>query len=302
MLSFAIEYQQAIDEFTEDRDNKVRNLELTSNEWDIVKELAKTLKPLEDATLLFSKGTPNLPYVIPVMDQIDSLFTTALCSPTLSPTLRAAIKSANYFKNAGWELDWIQTARTLVQDKFDRSYASFKQAGSDQESRGQDGQNSDDDKVQIVSRPSKTKLFIYSQKKPAHNNIFNDLFTALPKTTAHTSVDNELALYLLTPAENIIDSVKWWYMHHNNYPCLHHMALDYLTIPATSVDVEHLFSGSHLLLTHMQNRLSTSTTCALLCLGSWSLMGLVEKEDFVHTEELDEISGFIELQKLSAWY
>jgi hypothetical protein len=27
-----------------------------------------------------------------------------------------------YFKNAGWEQDWIDTAKDLVRDEFDRSY------------------------------------------------------------------------------------------------------------------------------------------------------------------------------------
>jgi hypothetical protein len=30
-----------------------------------------------------------------------------------------------YFKNAGWESDWIQTATDLVHDEFDLSYADI---------------------------------------------------------------------------------------------------------------------------------------------------------------------------------
>jgi len=29
----------------------------------------------------------------------------------------------HYFKTAGWEDTWIETARTIVQDEFDRTYA-----------------------------------------------------------------------------------------------------------------------------------------------------------------------------------
>ena len=59
--------------------------------------------------------------------------------------------------------------------------------------------------------------------------------------------------------EAVDDVLLWWYEHHNSYPRLSYMALDYLTIPdmplsrfcvssinsifpATSVDVEHLYS------------------------------------------------------------
>jgi hypothetical protein len=28
-----------------------------------------------------------------------------------------------YFENAGWEKDWIDTARQIVRDEYDRTYA-----------------------------------------------------------------------------------------------------------------------------------------------------------------------------------
>ncbi|KAG6888380.1 hypothetical protein C0992_008634 [Termitomyces sp. T32_za158] len=94
MLEFAWEYKKAIDELTKNAANKLRDFELTSTEWDMVRELATTLKPLKDATLLFSTGSPNLPYVIPVMDRIDTLFTEALRDTATGTVMRTAIQSA----------------------------------------------------------------------------------------------------------------------------------------------------------------------------------------------------------------
>jgi hypothetical protein len=51
---------------------------------------------------------------------------------------------------------------------------------------------------------------------------------------------------------------------------------DYL---ATSVDVERVFSRGHLLLSHVRSRLSAQTTRSILCLGGWSLLGLVKDDD-----------------------
>jgi hypothetical protein len=48
---------------------------------------------------------------------------------------------------------------------------------------------------------------------------------------------------------------------------------------ATSVDVERIFSRGRLILSHVRSRLSAQTTRALLCLGSWSLLGLVKDKD-----------------------
>jgi hypothetical protein len=132
---------------------------------------------LKDATLFFSRGTPNLPVVIPAMDHIDTIFTGyALPGNGKPPAIRAAVEIAKttlnkyysltdsselyriamgkillllivsmihlltcivlslsvlhpgykleYFKNAGWDDDWVDTARALVRKQFDLRYAS----------------------------------------------------------------------------------------------------------------------------------------------------------------------------------
>ncbi|KIK31917.1 hypothetical protein CY34DRAFT_102511 [Suillus luteus UH-Slu-Lm8-n1] len=79
--------------------------------------------------------------------------------------------------------------------------------------------------------------------------------------------------------------------HRTTYPCLSRMALDYLTIPATSVDVERIFSRGHLLLSHVRSCLSTQTTCALLCLGCWSQLGLVKDKDVLPVAHLPDVEG-----------
>ncbi|KIK10716.1 hypothetical protein PISMIDRAFT_124022, partial [Pisolithus microcarpus 441] len=75
------------------------------------------------------------------------------------------------------------------------------------------------------------------------------------------------------------------------YPRLSRMALDYLTIPAMSVDVERLFSHGHLVLSHVHSRLSTQSTRALLCLGYWSSMGLVKTGDIEKVSKLPDVDG-----------
>jgi len=67
---------------------------------------------------------------------------------------------------------------------------------------------------------------------------------------------------------------------------------------ATSVDVEHLFSQGQLVLSHMHSQLSVASTHALLCLGSWSLLGLVRDEDVEAVTRLDEVDVQVELNKL----
>ena len=89
----------------------------------------------------------------------------------------------------------------------------------------------------------------------------------------------------------------WWYERSEAFPRLSRMARDYLSIPgkrpdllshvpvlillfkATSVAVEHEFSRGRLVLPHIRSRLSVQSTRALMCTGSWSLLGLVKDGD-----------------------
>ncbi|EKM78171.1 hypothetical protein AGABI1DRAFT_17078, partial [Agaricus bisporus var. burnettii JB137-S8] len=63
------------------------------------------------------------------------------------------------------------------------------------------------------------------------------------------------------------------------YPRLSRMALDYLSVPATSVDVKRVFSKGRMVLSYLRNRLSPTTTRALLCVNEWSSKGLLPDKE-----------------------
>ena len=47
----------------------------------------------------------------------------------------------------------------------------------------------------------------------------------------------------------------------------------------------------HLVLSHVCHPFSTQTTCLLLCLGSWSLAGMVMDEDVMKVALLKDVQG-----------
>ncbi len=107
MLIFALEYRRAIDKISGDRE--MRKYELDEEEWSLVKQLCDILEvcgPLlcrvfcnsltfsqifKDATLFFSRTTPNLATVIPAMDHIDAHLATASQDLKYSPAIRASL-------------------------------------------------------------------------------------------------------------------------------------------------------------------------------------------------------------------
>ena len=120
----------------------------------------------------------------------------------------------------------------------------------------------------------------------------------------------ELDRYLSTPhIKDVEDPLSWWYQNRGTFPRLWRMARDYHTIPgmysysgsrisgqwltagilASSVAVERVFSKGRLIISHICNRLSAESTCALLCLGVWSKMGYVEHADLKHAASLPDV-------------
>ena len=64
--------------------------------------------------------------------------------------------------------------------------------------------------------------------------------------------------------------------------------------------MERLFSRGHLVLSHTRSCLSVTSTHSLLCLSSWSRLGLVRDEDVEVVAKLDDIDAQVELNKLGA--
>ena len=73
----------------------------------------------------------------------------------------------------------------------------------------------------------------------------------------------------LASASCDISPLDWWKAHETEYPLLSKLAKDFLSIMATSVPCEQLFSIAGLTITKSRNRLTGKSARAILCLKSW---------------------------------
>ena len=108
---------------------------------------------------------------------------------------------------------------------------------------------------------------------------------------------------------NIDEKLDWTGLPSTN-PRLSQMALDYLLIlgqlsffiingvthlyipfAAMSVHVKRTFSQGQLLLLHVCSHLSVQSTCALLCVGVWSLLGYIKDHDVKAAAVLPAVDG-----------
>ncbi|KAG1733064.1 uncharacterized protein EDB91DRAFT_1039044, partial [Suillus paluster] len=93
----------------------LRSLELLDNEWLVVEQLQDVLKILKDATLFFSRSTPNLTTVIPAMDLIDKKLTTLSLDEKFLPSIHTAVGLAKKTLNHYYELmDWSEVYRIAM--------------------------------------------------------------------------------------------------------------------------------------------------------------------------------------------
>ncbi|OJA08716.1 hypothetical protein AZE42_07093 [Rhizopogon vesiculosus] len=181
----------------------------------------------------------------------------------------------SYFnKAAQWEDDWIKTAEQLVREEFERSYLSVD-VDSDL-GCGEDVLESNGD--------------IWM-----NDNIFDNL----PVLTAPKPINlsSELDLYLSTDAEHATNPIAWWHERQKLFPRLSRMAIDYLTIPATPVDVERLFSRGRLILSHIRNCLSAQSTRARRLRELVDLPGLGD-EELANLEEKGTKGRYVSVERL----
>lgn len=75
------------------------------------------------------------------------------------------------------------------------------------------------------------------------------------------------------------------------YPRLHQMALDVLSVPAMSDDPERVFSCTRRTISWDRARLSPGTVEGLQCLGNWVKNDLIRKLYVAVDDEMIDVTG-----------
>jgi hypothetical protein len=154
-----------------------------------------------------------------------------MCDTVLHPRHKL-----EYFKKAAWPASWCSTAKDLVRNTYELSYANrtdLIDASSSEDESGKDN---------TVSTQIYRRNMLLTLAKPSDEedkNIFDNLLSLAKPQTSHFR--DELAVYLLAPIEEADDPILWWSEHRAIYPRLSRMALDYLTIPGKPSNTFQVF-------------------------------------------------------------
>jgi hAT family C-terminal dimerisation region len=141
-----------------------------------------------------------------------------------------------YWLDAKYENDWIEKAKSQVREVYTAKYAlhshNVTQLSGDRVEKG--------DSVQRAMR------------KRTHSNM------------------NELSLYEDGyPAPIGADPLAWWKLYETEFPGISRMSLDMLAIPATTANVERVFSKEKLILTDGRSLLDSDVAGKIASMGSW---------------------------------
>ncbi|KDQ59838.1 hypothetical protein JAAARDRAFT_126643, partial [Jaapia argillacea MUCL 33604] len=155
----------------------------------------------------------------------------------------------SYFRKRKWPELWIDTAVSLVHDEWELNY--------------------------------KPKQPTPLSSVTAENSNSHKYFGDIELSTANAT-HNLLTEYLASPALPLVtDPIAFWVSQIPEKNPLATMALDFLTAPTASTDVERAFSSGGRQVSKLRHSLADETIRAVTVLGSWSDNSLVPQSDLI---------------------
>ncbi|CAB4415522.1 unnamed protein product [Rhizophagus irregularis] len=215
---------------------KLEELYPTANEWKVIKEMIKLLSPFESVTCLLSGATyPTIGLTYPSLCNLKEILETEFIQ---------------------LETEVAENSRKAILEDLQKRW-EFPQElclkGSFLDPRFKS--------LDFVSQRMRDKVI--NQLQTEYEVLKETMTPSIPKKNERnvTPIKNEIQHYLNLPelpALEEYDSFAWWATNKAQYPILHKMAMKYLSIPATSVPSERLFSDANNLVTPQRNRLDSS--------------------------------------------
>ncbi|KAJ3558298.1 hypothetical protein NM688_g1007 [Phlebia brevispora] len=205
------------------------------------------LQQLHEILKVFLRATEQISKLaVPLLHQVISLIdilTTHLEKAIADPYL---LRLVSYFRQHGWEPEWITIAESILQEQYNLYYR--------------------------VSDATTTPV----EAPVTHDDLFAEL-----NSWGTSKTDDPIGDFLksdIVPCDNLI---AYWMAIIRHHPLVQ-MALDFLSAPAASVDVERTFSRGGLTISKCHHGLSDESICSATVLGSWSALdGLIPESDLL---------------------
>ncbi|CAB5142161.1 unnamed protein product [Rhizophagus irregularis] len=209
---------------------KLEELYPTIHEWKVIKEIVELLNPFEAATYLLS----GVKY--PTIEDLTSRWNI----------FQELCMKGSFFDPRFKSLDFINS-----QEECDDIFSQLRE------------------EFMIFKQNEQIDISITSADKDT-DDLMTEMSSFWKKKNAKAApIKDEFQHYfdlVELPVLEEYDPYLWWSTNKNQYPVLHKLAMKYLSIPATSMPSERLFSDAKNLITSLRTRLSSSVINQLMFL------------------------------------
>ncbi|XP_067131335.1 zinc finger BED domain-containing protein 4-like [Centruroides vittatus] len=237
MLERLLEQKRAISLYLTDTTN-ISNL--TAEQWEIVDQLLKLLKPFEEITKITSSNYSCLSEIIPRVVTLNCYCNKAMSSD-LAPKLKFfAIAMQQGIKQWFSQIDNNKNIliSTLLDPRFKMNF--FTNQFSDES---------------IRSSPHSYIFLEYYDEVVAENFTNDDNRVGIASTSKNTIADDLDKYMSMKTLKRNDDPFAWWATHKSKFSqCLVKLTAKYLSAPASSVYSERLFSEAGNIYKEKKNR------------------------------------------------
>ncbi|QRV80904.1 hAT family dimerization protein [Ceratobasidium sp. AG-Ba] len=287
------ELKPCVQMLTAQTENNLRDLTLEDEQWDLLDQLVRVLRIFKEATDLFSQSeVPLVHEVVPVFvcmrQRLERVRDDG--GERLHPLIRAAAHSALlvYNKYMGLftesEVYWIAIVMCP-----DRKLQWLRDNGC-----------SESDIAQVYAMVV-ARFNSFNPSPPAPGDALDEgatlgdlndqddwIFKREPSATSKFQLGSIEGYLRTEPVSSEVirlagGPLRYWESQTSfkSYSSLARFAIDYLSAPASSVDVERAFSCGRLMNNHLQHQMLPDTFCAKMALQSWFETPLLRDVDEV---------------------
>ena len=285
-LSRAIKIRRRLDLFCYDYRNELHQDQLDDDEWHHLESVVKGLQPFHEVTLALEGLAHNgyfgsiweaLPALAVLLQKMEEGLNEARAANPRNPQNRLAVayqgaweKLQKYYSLTD-EAHGIYAAAILLHPAYRKKYFDVHWQGEEQQWKDLAIQN-----VRTIWE-NEYKPFLPTNEEEAatqvqqqHLNVVQQYMrqAQMPRVPAGSEFDsyiNGLQTDFGTPH----DCIPWLRSRQNPWPGITQHALDLISIPAMSAELERVFSRSKLTVTPLRNRLSDTSIEILELMSYW---------------------------------
>ena len=269
---------------TLDQENELRADYLSPQDFDDLGSLTRFLKPFRDWTLQSEGLRDSMDMVLPAYDALLSHLEASKVEYADNEFMARRVEASwlklnNYYNQTDQTSAYF--AATVLNPTLKLAYFTHVWGGNpalEQHIIPLKTRMFDRWQEEYLHSPVRTR--VSSERSLPRRDTSGSLFSGIQGAFSHrNSAEDELEMFLREPVLGAYDvpdiqnfrALEWWCgtRQRHRYPCLHRYALDLLSVPPQSSEIERVFSECKASLTQQRNKMSISTLEQVQQMRSW---------------------------------